>query len=122
MLSIKPMHCENELDQMSNASALKVVNDENDVTPVTPFDEKQGGIFASIKAVFGVGMFSTDVKRPEGAKSLLEDSVVIEKKSSEEDDKASDMDKKEADLGNSSVLSQLKDSLPQTEICENIAY
>ena len=43
---------------MSNTSALKIVNDSNDVTPATPYEESQGGIFASIKAVFTGGVFS----------------------------------------------------------------
>lgn len=49
-----------ELDTMSNASVLKVVNNDADVTPVTPVDDNQGGIFASLKAVFSGGVFRTD--------------------------------------------------------------
>ena len=66
-------------------SALKVVNNDTDVTPVTPVDEKEGGIFASLRAVFSTGVFRTSEKKTEGGLDALEDSIIIEKKSSEED-------------------------------------
>ena len=77
------MHHGTQLDSMSNVSVLKVVNNDNDVTPVTPVDANEGGIFASLKAVFSGGVFRTDTKKREGGLDDLEDSIIIEQKSSE---------------------------------------
>ena len=116
VISMTPMVAATDMDAMSNASALKVVNDENDVTPVTPLDEKQGGLFASLRAVFSGGVFGTDTKKREKNSNMLDDSIVIEKKSSEEDEKESDKEKHlEGEDGE-------EDGLPQVMDCEDYAY
>lgn len=123
LLSVQPMHAATEMDTMSNKSALKIVNDENDITPVTPLDERQGGIFASLKAVFSGGVFGTETKKNEKTTlGQLEDSIVIEKKSSEEDENDSEEEKKQADMGNEGQDDGQENGLPQTEECEDYAY
>ena len=57
-------------------------------------DERQGGIFASLRAVFSGGVFGTETKKNEKNIGKLEDSIVIEKKSSEEDENNSDEEAK----------------------------
>ena len=120
VLSTQPMYQGTEADTQSNTSVLKIVNDSNDVTPVTPYEENQGGIFASLKAVFTGGVFSrTDQKKQERNACQLEDSIVIEKKSSEEEEKSGE--KKRLDLDGICDDEQ-EEGLPQTVECEDYAY
>lgn len=121
IVSMTPMNHGTELDTMSNVSVLKVVNNDTDVTPVTPVDDNQGGIFASLKAVFSGGVFRTDTKKTEGGLDALEDSIIIEQKSSEKENESSAKKPK--------VSKQLldgsqdgDDGLPQTVDCNDYAY
>lgn len=114
VVSIQPQYQATENDTISITSARKIVNDSNDVTPVTPYDEQnQGGIFASIRAVFTGTVFRTDQKKQERSVNQLEDSIVIEKKSSEEAENSGQKQKKDLDLGDQ------EEGLPQTVECED---
>ena len=115
IISMQPLYQATEQDTISNVSALKIVNNENDVTPVTPFDENQGGIFASLKAVFTGGVFRNDPKKMENGEKL-EGSIVIEKKSSEEDMRSTEKRSKDLDGGEDD------DGLPQTVDFNDNAY
>ena len=121
IVSMTPMHHMTELDTMSNASVLKVVNNDADVTPVTPVDDNQGGIFASLKAVFSGGVFRTDTKKTEGGLDALEDSIIIEQKSSE---KENESDAKKPKVSKLLVdgPQEEDDGLPQTVDCNDYAY
>ena len=115
IISIPSMHRPTEIDRMSVQSVLKVVNNESDATPTTPIDVEQSGIFASIKAVFTGKVFGTDTQKQEKnyrMENSLSESIVIEKKSSEENDS----DK------NKSLRAESENGLPMVMDCEDYAY
>lgn len=117
IISIPSMHRPTEIDGMSVLSVLKVVNNESDATPTTPIDVEQSGIFASIKAVFTGKVFGTDTQKQEKNNRMensLSDSIVIEKKSSEENDS----DKNES----KSFRAESENGLPMVMDCEDYAY